>query len=609
MERRRLGAVVAAAAVPLALWVVPAPAAAAAPPGPHPCAGAVERCDGEIEVPLDWDDPSSERITVGFAVVPRRDMSRPATGTILANLGGPGEVIRTIPLLQEILGPVLDHQDLVAIDPRGIGRSTPLLCPDIDTRDQARLEACIDQLGGQRLAFFTSRQFADDIDAVRRALGIDQFTVYGNSYGTIFGQALVSRHPDAVRAVFFDSAFAPDPTGYLKDLSYAIRIPEQLQMVGSACQASPSCRHVPGEAVDRWADLVRTLSAHPDPVVRPHDLLDDIQRLFDDPVLAREANAAATAYLAGDPLPLRRLTNAVDSVVPPDEARDFQRPNLPGLLTYFCTDFTYRYDRDAAPDVRRQQLAEFYATEPFTPFTVADMRNWNGRDADLGDTCTAWPTRDAPVVPPDAQYPDIPAVVINGQFDGGALPEYAGDVASRFPHGTAVVAPFGGHANTVGDGPYADCVRNQMLRPFLEHPDTPLVDPGCTKENFRAPGTFPRRTTDLVRTAFATAADALARRNPNGLVYTFLTEEPGLRGGLIRFDDAASTVRLDQVRFVDNMVVSGQVRAGAADLQVTPDGGTTRHVTLTWRPFVAEDRTLVTGTLDGRPLRIRVPVP
>ena len=55
----------------------------------HPCAAATSRCDGEIEVPLDWANPRSERITVAFAWVPRKDGSRPAAGTILANPGGP----------------------------------------------------------------------------------------------------------------------------------------------------------------------------------------------------------------------------------------------------------------------------------------------------------------------------------------------------------------------------------------------------------------------------------------------------------------------------------------------------------------------------------------
>src|SRR5690606_11134827 len=37
----------------------------------HPCASAVERCEGELRVPLDWDDPGSEEITVAFVWLPR----------------------------------------------------------------------------------------------------------------------------------------------------------------------------------------------------------------------------------------------------------------------------------------------------------------------------------------------------------------------------------------------------------------------------------------------------------------------------------------------------------------------------------------------------------
>jgi hypothetical protein len=57
--------------------------------GTHECAEATERCDGTLEVPLVWDDPDAEKITVGFSWYPRTDQSRPARGTVFVNPGGP----------------------------------------------------------------------------------------------------------------------------------------------------------------------------------------------------------------------------------------------------------------------------------------------------------------------------------------------------------------------------------------------------------------------------------------------------------------------------------------------------------------------------------------
>ncbi|YCK37288.1 hypothetical protein ACNF49_25510 [Actinomadura sp. ATCC 39365] len=55
------------------------------PTGPHECATATTRCDGDIEVPLDRKNPSSDRISVAFTFLPAKD----ADGTVAANRGGP----------------------------------------------------------------------------------------------------------------------------------------------------------------------------------------------------------------------------------------------------------------------------------------------------------------------------------------------------------------------------------------------------------------------------------------------------------------------------------------------------------------------------------------
>jgi hypothetical protein len=59
----------------------------------HPCATATIRCEGKIRVPLDRSDPDYEEITAAFVWVPRADTTRPATGTILTNFGGPSAAI------------------------------------------------------------------------------------------------------------------------------------------------------------------------------------------------------------------------------------------------------------------------------------------------------------------------------------------------------------------------------------------------------------------------------------------------------------------------------------------------------------------------------------
>jgi pimeloyl-ACP methyl ester carboxylesterase len=46
---------------------------------------------------------------------------------------------------------------------------------------------------------------------VRRALGIERWNVYGESYGTTVAMTLVALHPETVRAAVLDSIYPPDP--------------------------------------------------------------------------------------------------------------------------------------------------------------------------------------------------------------------------------------------------------------------------------------------------------------------------------------------------------------------------------------------------------------
>jgi hypothetical protein len=101
--------------------------------------------------------------------------------------------------------------------------------------------------------------------------------------------------------------------------------------------------------------------------------------------------------------------------------------------------------------------------------------------------------------------------------------------------------------------------------------------------------------------AFATASDALARRNPNERDAT--KQAPGLRGGTVTFDDANRRILLRDSRFVNGVAVSGEIRLpaqdGIAHANLTTSSGQTLQ--LSWRPFQAHDIVIVTGTANGRP--------
>jgi hypothetical protein len=146
-------------------------------------------------------------------------------------------------------------------------------------------------------------------------------------------------------------------------------------------------------------------------------------------------------------------------------------------------------------------------------------------------------------------------------------------------------------------------------------------------ENYRAVGSFPPTARQLpvgrilglggahsadVTAAFATVADAVARRNPYSVYTTLAVREPGLRGGELLLPDARSAV-LHGVRFVSDPTAEGRVvvddhQRAHAEITIKDPSGTTHRLTLLWRAFPVTGTTPVTGTFDAQPFVALMPL-
>src|SRR4029453_10553962 len=123
----------------LAAPTAAAPPSSTGPPVPRlrwaPCGDGLE-CT-TARVPLDYDRPSGATITLALIRPPASGPAR-RIGSIFVNPGGPGESgVDAVRQGGRLLfsAEVRARFDLVGLDPRGIGASTPLRC--FDTLDQA----------------------------------------------------------------------------------------------------------------------------------------------------------------------------------------------------------------------------------------------------------------------------------------------------------------------------------------------------------------------------------------------------------------------------------------------------------------------------------------
>ena len=109
-----------------ALQGVPATPEAGSATGPSGLACA------SVSVPLDYADPDGPQIAIGINRLPARD-PRNRIGSLVFDPGGPGgsgvgwvtAAAMGLPLFTDA---VRDHFDLIGLDPRGVGTSTPVQC-------------------------------------------------------------------------------------------------------------------------------------------------------------------------------------------------------------------------------------------------------------------------------------------------------------------------------------------------------------------------------------------------------------------------------------------------------------------------------------------------
>ena len=209
----------------------PSPATVA-PLSWKPCADGFE-C-ATLPVALVEDDPAQGTIDLALT---RRKATEPERriGSLIVNPGGPGA--SAVDYLQaawtNIPAPVRARFDLVAFDPRGVGRSAPVRCADTaeldtyfaldpspDNPDElaalvdgnAELAAGCEQRSSKILPHVSTIETARDVDTVRAAVGDDKLSYLGYSYGTTLGATYLDRYPTHVRVMVLDGGIDPTLT-------------------------------------------------------------------------------------------------------------------------------------------------------------------------------------------------------------------------------------------------------------------------------------------------------------------------------------------------------------------------------------------------------------
>jgi pimeloyl-ACP methyl ester carboxylesterase len=339
-----------------------------------------------VAVPLDRSGAvsGSVRLRVARFSTPR---GKP---TLLYLSGGPGGAgVREFAGVAFELGGLEHDYRLVSFDQRGTGSSGLIRCPAIERDPRVRStragEACAAKLGARR-GLYGTRDSVEDIEALRRALGVDKLTLLGISYGTKLALAYARAHPDHVARIALDSVLDPDD-----DDSFGL---EPYRAMAATLKALCPARCVSADPAADLARLVERLRRAPmrglvyrlrgGPRRTTLTGLGLSDLVFDsdyNPAVRAGIPAAVRAALDhGDPAPLLRLEHNAEGLASLPGPREFSAARYAAV----CEETPLPWPRSAGFGVR-EALAQAEADRlgPAAFFPVRLRRGARRRDRPL----------------------------------------------------------------------------------------------------------------------------------------------------------------------------------------------------------------------------------
>ncbi len=497
---------------------------------------------------------------------------------------------------------------LVAFDNRGTGDSGLLRCAPLQANtgfggEDALGESCAGQIGPAR-DFYSTHDHAEDIEAVRVAIGADRIGLWGTSYGTKLALAYALAYPTHVERLLLDSVLPtdlPDPyqANVLRDMPKALRD----YCAGGVCRGATS--NYAGDVVA----LANRLAAKP---ARGTVLLPSGKRVSDrvggielvsivvdsdlSPGLAAQLPAAVHAARIGDPQPLLRL-HRLDAISNLEPANSLSSALFAATV---CADGPFPWPPGGALPERPAQLENAVASLPAG--TLGPFGSWA---IDLGNAnlCLRWPNPAVPTPPlGSGPLPDVPVLALSGAYDMRTPTSSAVEVAALFPQGKVLVVPTVGHSVAGADPSFCaplvvrDWIMGKVVKARCDRPKF-LVNPiGAYPRSNRPPPRQldPGATLTLVRKTVAEAS-AMWLMAFDGSSFSVT----GLTSGKI-VGKERSGFRLIRYGIAPGVEVSGELRRVGSGLPLGFEGALRVGGTSAAKGLVGLRRGKLAGTLGGK---------
>lgn len=447
--------------------------------------GANYSC-GYLTVPENRDDPKSRTIRILVARV-KAASNAPKPDPIVFLAGGPGGA-GTLNATGAVAAGMNADRDVIFVNQRGTLHSDPhLSCPEMDDfsthavqlvlqapatadQDAAAVAACHKRLSatGVNFAAYSTRENAADIADLREKLGIDEWNVYGVSYGTDLAQQLLRDHPKGIRSLVLDSVVPP----HLNLIDNWWQAPASgVASIFQACGDQPACAAAYPDLPTVFLDTVNKLSQRPLNVTTSTPTGEAVQVTIDgakvvplvlewsaDPTKAVDIPRMIFALAKGDGA---LAASGIAASAPSGSERGLLGAGL--ALGAYCQEMANWTTPDQALDRARIAMPGL----PDSVLRVTPSGSWIFRE------CEAWGLGRSDTADTLPVLSKIPTLIMSGSFDSSTAPQWVREVTPGLSNAVALRFPWVGH----GVLPNSACGQ-KIMTAFLDNP-RPDVDQSC----------------------------------------------------------------------------------------------------------------------------------
>ncbi|WP_035847629.1 alpha/beta hydrolase [Kitasatospora azatica] len=443
-----------------------------------------QACDSGFEcatfkVPRDYQQPSGGDLTLTAVRRPADGAGgQQRLGSLLLNPGGPGG--SAVEYVESAAGgyqPVVRAAyDLVGLDPRGVGRSSPVSClsgdrmdaytqTDITPDNQDEVDRLVaadqefaagcKQRSGELLGHVSTVEAARDMDVLRALLGDARLNYVGKSYGTLLGATYAGLFPSRVGRMVLDGAMDPALDALTGNRTQAGGFETAWSSFAKDCAGRSDCpvgstEQQAGQELDA---LLNSLDAKPLPAAEGRQLTQAqavtgvIQALYAE-FLWPQLRSALAAAKAGDGGPLLHLSDSYY-----ERSADGSYPNLMfANMAVNCLDLPAPFSSPA------EVASAVPGFEQASPHFGRDMA-W------MALTCGYWPVK-ATGAPHTVRAAGAAPIVVVGTVRDPATPyAWAQSLAGQLESGRLVTYDGDGHT---AYGRQNDCVDSAVNHYLLE---------------------------------------------------------------------------------------------------------------------------------------------